>query len=274
LIQETVRRSDVELVAYAVMPNHLHLILVQGQRRLADYMQPLLRRIALRVQRINRRSGHVFERRFRHSVCADPEYFRNAVAYVHLNPVRAGLCREPGEYKWTSHAHYVGSAVTTDNPRFTHAVNCALATFATGNASCHDARVASYMDFLRWRLRMDAYIAAGGDLGDDMAPRAPSCNHGSAHWFAAYRPVSIRTAEPVKVLPDLGRIARAVLAEFAPNATVDWLRSGDRGRHLVRARREFILRARAYGYRPNQIARFVRVSGTTVSSVLAPARSA
>lgn len=78
------RRSDATLLAYAVMPNHLHLVVVQGSQPLSQLMQPLLTRIALLVQRRTGREGHIFERRFRASPCLDPDYLRNAIAYVHL----------------------------------------------------------------------------------------------------------------------------------------------------------------------------------------------
>ncbi|MFW6330926.1 MAG: transposase [Gemmatimonadota bacterium] len=50
LIQDTTGRTDAELMAYAVMPNHIHVLLRQGYDELKDVMQPLLRRVAYRVQ--------------------------------------------------------------------------------------------------------------------------------------------------------------------------------------------------------------------------------
>ncbi|MGH7465566.1 MAG: transposase, partial [Longimicrobiales bacterium] len=106
LIRGSIDRSDAQLLAYAVMGNHIHVIVVQGRRPLSAYMQPLLRRIALVVNRRRDRRGHVFGRRYSHSVCQDPEYFRSMVAHVHLNPVRAGICGKPDDYRWTSHRDY------------------------------------------------------------------------------------------------------------------------------------------------------------------------
>jgi REP element-mobilizing transposase RayT len=270
ICQEATQRSDAELLAYAVMPNHLHLLLHQGRRPLSHYMQPLLRRVALLVHRRHSRDGHVFERRFRHAVCADPDYFRNAVAYVHLNPLRAGLCADPAEYQWTSHRAYLSPHAEELAPRFSRAVATSIASFATCNCLTAPSRVAAYSEFIAWRRRMDAYLAAGGEPCARCAPVAPVCRDGTEHWWAAYRrPAGHLPAPPLLPPPDIRRIAAHVLADVAPGESLDWLRSGARDRHLVRARRELCLRARSYGYRTEQIARFLCISATSVSRALA-----
>src|SRR5690606_28499612 len=97
-----------ELFAYVIMPNHLHLVLRQGEEPLWRFMQPYLRRIAIQVQRTHEREGRVFERRYRDRYCADADHLRTAILYTHLNPIRAGLCSDPREYPWSSHLAWVG----------------------------------------------------------------------------------------------------------------------------------------------------------------------
>jgi REP element-mobilizing transposase RayT len=267
LMQRACRRSDARLVAYAVMPNHLHLVLLQGQRPLADYMQPLLCRTALLVQRRLRREGHIFERRFRDVACHDVEYFRNAVAYVHLNPVRAGICSDVSDYPWTSHAAYCGRGAATVRLQQNAALALRMFEGHGGAESKIDAaRRLSYADFLEWRRRMDAYLAAGGDATDPAAPRRPLLTGGDSNWFAE---MCMHPAPATRRRPslDLGTVAKQVLVEKGPDMTLDWLRSGERGRALVAVRRVAISRALDAGHMPRQISRYLNVSLTVVSDV-------
>ena len=98
LIHRMVARTDAQLLAYAVMPNHLHIVLRQGRMELAQVMQPLMRRVALQVQRQHGFEGSVVERRFRDTACTTPDHVRMAIVYTHLNPWRAGLCGDDLSY--------------------------------------------------------------------------------------------------------------------------------------------------------------------------------
>src|SRR5688572_16965702 len=98
--------TDAAVAAHAIMPNHLHLLVIQGSFPLSALMQPLLRRLALAVQRHTGRDGHVFERRFTHKMCMDPDYLRNAIAYIHLNAARKGFCTGADDFEWCSHSAY------------------------------------------------------------------------------------------------------------------------------------------------------------------------
>jgi putative transposase len=107
LLRRYLLRSDARLLAFAVMPNHLHLVLIQGQQPLWRLMQPFLRAVALAVHAVHGGEGHVFERRYRDRICRDARHVIRAIAYVHANPVRAGLCTHPRDYPWTSYRAYV-----------------------------------------------------------------------------------------------------------------------------------------------------------------------
>jgi REP element-mobilizing transposase RayT len=271
MIRRVARRSAARLVAYAVMPNHLHVVLVQGARPLSDYMQPLLTRVALLARRYRKHEGHVFERRYRASACLDADYFRNAIAYVHLNPVRAGLCREPGEYSFTSHSAYCG-AVADVAPGFAASIDHALRIFSHDASAARELREADYVNFLSWRLAMDGYLESGGIPGGPLAPRRPSTAGGNRCWaedLARRDPNApgARTETAVVAREDLRRIALLVLREAAPEMGLDALRSGERLRDVVRVRRLVIARALMVGYAPGQIARFLNVSRAAVSRV-------
>ena len=113
ILREEVDRSDIDMLAYVIMPNHFHLVLRQGEAPLHRFMQPWLTRIALLVQRTWGCVGHVFERRYRDSVC-DLDHLRHAIDYTHRNPVRAGLCRLPDRYAWSSYGAWTDGPPAAD----------------------------------------------------------------------------------------------------------------------------------------------------------------
>jgi REP element-mobilizing transposase RayT len=105
--------SGTACLAWALMPNHAHLLLRTGSRPLSEAMRRLNTGYARGFNRRHRRSGYLFQNRFRSIVVDDDAYLRVLLRYVHLNPVRAGLVRsieELARYPWTGHAGLMGVA--------------------------------------------------------------------------------------------------------------------------------------------------------------------
>lgn len=265
------RRSDASLLAFAVMPNHLHVLLLQGRQPLSNFMQPLLRTIALLVQRRDRAEGHVFERRFHAAPCLDPDYFRHAVAYIHLNGVRAGLCTNVDEYEWCSHAAYraTGDVAFGIDP----AIENVLRLFAARDNERLQQCARNYRAFLDWRCAMDAHIQRECDGIAGTPPVRPCTLGGDNHWTRNYAAAAMRRTHPGHARIDLRDIARATIDDAAPGMELEQLRSGDRGKALVRVRRRFVLRAAAAGHRGGAIARFLSISPSTVSSIRSTAQN-
>ena len=94
--------AGVEVWAYCLMPNHVHLVLVPRE---ADSLARLLRdthsTYARHVNAIQGWCGHLWQERF-HSVVMDEAHLLAAVRYVELNPVRASLCRQATDWPWSS----------------------------------------------------------------------------------------------------------------------------------------------------------------------------
>ncbi|HEX7049671.1 MAG TPA: transposase [Longimicrobiales bacterium] len=293
VLREQVAFADVELFAYVVMPNHFHLVVRQGKAPLSCFMQPLLQRAALRVQRAHGREGHVFERRYRDRPCADLEHLRNAIAYTHLNPVRAGLCTEPGSYAWSSHGAWMGDELAADGRPHPVSLACASQLFATGPARTRDELSRDYLAFLRWREAHDRLQAGGAeaelrtpapprplvgyrdaDLASDwvFAPSAGRDGTGEVDPASAWTPISTGAKALQALRSDLGAIARAVLQAAEPGLDPALVRSRWGGPAYVRARHRIIRRAAAAGYRGVQIAAYLRISTTAVYDVLAAER--
>lgn len=99
----------VEVWAYCLMPNHMHLVVVpETEHGLARSIGEAHRRYTVRVNRRENWRGYLFQGRFA-SYPMDESYLLAAVRYTELNPVRAGLVEKPWQYLWSSaRAHVVG----------------------------------------------------------------------------------------------------------------------------------------------------------------------
>ncbi len=109
VLATTPRLFGVKVHGYALMPDHYHLMLETPRGNLSEVMRHLG---GVFTQRLNRRSGHdgpVFRGRYRNRVATSEAYWMHLLAYLHLNPVEAGLARRPGDCHWTSHGAYVGT---------------------------------------------------------------------------------------------------------------------------------------------------------------------
>ncbi|MBM4259609.1 MAG: hypothetical protein FJ147_27390 [Deltaproteobacteria bacterium] len=109
----TLAEADAwQVYAWAVMPNHFHLLVRMGSRPLARSMRSLLTGYAGMFNRRHHRSGHLFQNRYKSIVCEEELYLLALVRYLHLNPLRAGIVRdlaELGQYAYSGHAALVGT---------------------------------------------------------------------------------------------------------------------------------------------------------------------
>ncbi|MCG3150667.1 MAG: hypothetical protein PCFJNLEI_04158 [Verrucomicrobiae bacterium] len=114
---EMVERFGVRLHAYCLMPNHYHLLLDTPQANLSQAVGWLQVTYTVRFNRRHRRSGHLFQGRFKAQLIEADEYAQGLVEYVHLNPVRPrqkaarldpARAGELDDYRWSSHRVYAG----------------------------------------------------------------------------------------------------------------------------------------------------------------------
>ena len=93
-----------EIHAFALMPNHIHILLTPQEKNAASkLMQRLEQRHAQFFNKFNRRTGALYEGRFKSSLVEDTDYLFNCYRYIELNPVRAGMVHHPSEYAWSSY---------------------------------------------------------------------------------------------------------------------------------------------------------------------------
>jgi putative transposase len=108
-LEDMRRRFDMCIYGYVVMPEHVHLLVNEPDRvTLADAIHYLKLSFAkrLRSRRGAMQSGSFWQKRYYDRNVRDAREFAEKLRYLHRNPVKRGLVKEPGEWKWSSFRHY------------------------------------------------------------------------------------------------------------------------------------------------------------------------
>ncbi|AGL03555.1 transposase [Desulfoscipio gibsoniae] len=106
LMRHYSQRYNVEVHGYALMPNHVHMLLKMGETPLAKFMQGLQQTYTQYFNKEQQLVGHVFQGRYKSIYVDTDEYLLDLIRYIHLNPVKAGLVDEPTKYTWSSCKSY------------------------------------------------------------------------------------------------------------------------------------------------------------------------
>lgn len=102
-LRESRHACGVKVFAFCLLTNHVHLLLEPDtQTGLGQLMKILAGRMARRRNKLDRRSGSLWESRYKSSVVQSEGYLLTCSRYIELNPVRAGLVEHPQDYPWSS----------------------------------------------------------------------------------------------------------------------------------------------------------------------------
>lgn len=156
------KRSKASCLAWAFLPNHFHLLFHSEGGVLSRFMHRLMSGYSIYFNRKHVRAGHLFQNRFRSSVIHSEPYLLEAIRYIHLNPVRAGIVptlEDLSAYPWTSHREIFASTAPlwADFPF--------LRGFFGGN-SLKETK-GNYLRFLEMGLRADPPVSFSNDFGTD-----------------------------------------------------------------------------------------------------------
>jgi len=97
--------------AWALMPNHFHLLIRTVKQPLSTGMRRLLTGYVVNFNRRYKRYGHLFQNRYKSIICEDDPYLLELTRYIHLNPIRAGIVDDLeglSRYAWTGHSAIMG----------------------------------------------------------------------------------------------------------------------------------------------------------------------
>ncbi|RPJ00436.1 MAG: transposase, partial [Deltaproteobacteria bacterium] len=103
--------TQTRCYAWALLPDHFHLLLRSQEARLSRVMRSLMTGYAVMFNRRHRRNGHLFQNRYKSIICEEEPYFLELIRYIHLNPLRAGIVEslsQLGGYPWTGHSALTG----------------------------------------------------------------------------------------------------------------------------------------------------------------------
>jgi len=107
-VQEGIERYGHRVLAFSLMTNHIHMAIQVGEVPLSRIMQNLSFRYARWVNWRRSRSGHLFQGRYKAILVDADAHLLELAAYLHLNPVRAGMVEKPESFPWSSHRAYLG----------------------------------------------------------------------------------------------------------------------------------------------------------------------
>jgi putative transposase len=164
LVGEYAKKHQVAINAYVLMDNHFHLLLTpETGEGVPLMMQAVGRRYVRYFNDLHQRTGTLWEGRYKSTLIQTDRYLLACMAYLDLNPVRAGMVGDPRQYVWSSHRHFIG--LTNDRRVTPHPL-----VWSLGNTPF--AREAAYTELVRAGLTADAQNAIthatlhGWALGD------------------------------------------------------------------------------------------------------------
>ena len=110
LLETQAKAQGVEVHAYVLMSNHLHLLLTPSHDKALPLMMQSVGRAYVRYfNKRHGRTGTLWEGRYRSTLIQTDRYLLACMAYIDLNPVRAGMVAQAADYPWSSHAHHTGA---------------------------------------------------------------------------------------------------------------------------------------------------------------------
>jgi REP-associated tyrosine transposase len=233
-------RYKYRLYAYALMSNHVHLLIETGETPLSKILQGINQSYTGRFNRKYKTVGHLFQGRYKAILCDRDSYLLSLAKYIHLNPVRARLAKTPYEYRWSSHRAYIKSAKKNIVDE-----DLVLRLFSENKGQARRLFEEYVCDGISVK-KEDIYTTIDKRiLGDEKF--ADAIKH---RCDAAIRP-GRREKEYT-----LGALAGAVGEIFDIRLTQ--IRQKGKERETSKARKVFSLVAREYGYKVTEIAGYMR----------------
>lgn len=180
LLEQHAKEQGVALHAYVLMDNHVHLLATPDtETGVPRLLQAVGRRYVRHFNDRHGRTGTLFEGRYKSTLVQADRYLLACMAYMDLNPVRAGMVGSAQDWKWSSHRHYVG--LGHDRLVTPHPLYWALGNTPFAREQAYADLVAAGVAASTRQTLTDATFRgwAAGDAGflaqlEEQGPRRPS----------------------------------------------------------------------------------------------------
>lgn len=174
LLRENAEKFQVAIHAYVLMSNHFHLLATPSTLEgLPQMMQAVGRRYVRYFNDLQKRSGTLWEGRYKSTLIQSDRYLLACMAYMDLNPVRAGLVAQARDYPWSSHGHYTGRRV--DKFVTPHALYWELGNTPFAREAAYAELVQSGISAVQQTALTDAalsgWVLGGADFVADLQKR-------------------------------------------------------------------------------------------------------
>lgn len=275
-LAELAEDQSMAIYAWALLPNHFHLLCKTQRRPLSSSMRKLLTGYVVNFNKRQKRHGHLFQNRYKSIVCQEDAYLTELVRYIHLNLLRAGLVRDIrglNRSPWSGHSALMGYV-----ERDWQHTEYVLSFFGRGRA-----RKRNYLEFVKEGIALGRRPElVGGGLIRSMGG-----------WFEvlAMRRTGNKQQSDQRILGD-GEFVEHALSEMddlgkgnlrvAPRGMdlvslakrvcevhrvwLGELRSGSRRQEIMEARRVLSwLAVRELGYSGAEVARYLGVTNSCIT---------
>jgi putative transposase len=244
-------RYKFSLYCYALMSNHLHLLLETRKIPLSKMMQGISQRYTIYFNKKYQTVGHLFQGRYKALLCDKDAYLLTLIKYIHLNPVRAKMVKDAEEYPWSSHRFYIKRV----NGKELLDTGQVLRMFSDDPAKGRKLYHVFMSDGVTIK-KDDIYGAVDQRIvGDEMFAEDVRERHELE--LGNIRKTKARTLEEIA-----GR------TEDISGVGLDELRRKGKGRKKAMARKLCSLAAKEYGYKGTEISSFLRKDPAVISRYL------
>lgn len=107
ILQEKKKNNEYNIYAFCLMDNHVHMLIKEEIDRISRIMRRINTSYANYFNIKYERVGHVFQDRFKSEAIESDRHLLEAIRYIHNNPVKAKMVREPSEFTWSSYNSYI-----------------------------------------------------------------------------------------------------------------------------------------------------------------------
>ncbi|MBI4178679.1 transposase [bacterium] len=245
LLQKALRRNHADLGGYCLMDNHLHLLIYRRDNSLGIIFRQVHIEYAKAFNRRHRKVGYVFQGRFKSYLVLNDRYLAALVRYIHNNPVRAGMVKYAGGYRWSSDWFYRGRP----SPRFMGKLDLVrVPGFESG------AGRRAYLQLMAEAPGADAEFPKTGQMvgTNEEIKHANRRTRARKTWPRAERRFR---------MPILERIRKMMASS---KVTVGLLASSSQKRSLSNPRTRLMAALYREGYPPSEIARTLKRNISTV----------